>query len=64
VQSKGSQTLIPLTMKKFKGAKQDHPDGARKVDGAELRQVMIVGNGLRSRRRARSQSSTSRTARG
>jgi RPA family protein len=47
VQSKDRQTLIPLTVKQLKGATQDHPDDAWKVDGAELHQVKIVGNVLK-----------------
>ena len=34
-------------MKQLKGATQDHPDDAWKVDGAELHQVKIVGNVLK-----------------
>jgi len=46
LQRKGRQTLIPLTVKQLKDATQDHPDGAWKVDGAELHQMKIVGNVL------------------
>ena len=46
MQRKGRQTLIPLTVKQLKDATQDHPDGAWKVDGAELHQMKIVGNVL------------------
>ena len=46
VQSKGRQTLIQLAVKQLKGATQDHPDGAWKLNGAELNQLKIAGNAL------------------
>jgi len=37
---------MTLTVKQLKGASQEHPDDAWKVDGCELHQVKIVGNVL------------------
>ena len=47
MQNKDCQTLIPLAAKQLKDATQDHPDDAWKADGAELHQVMVVGNALK-----------------
>lgn len=40
------QTLVPMTIRQLKGAKQEHTDDPFKVDGVEIHQVKLVGNVL------------------
>jgi hypothetical protein len=38
-QSKDKQSMMTLTVRQLRGASQEHPDDAWKVDGCELHQV-------------------------